>query len=102
MEKCQNWHERARNSESGEKSKFLRIFAKNGENIFFAKKYACVQNICLVRIPLNFSTWMELGSDLNAGRWVVQGQLYDHVFSWGGRPPSRRYTHSPPIFEFRH
>ncbi len=51
---------------------------KNGKNIF-SQKYVCVQNICLVRIPLNFSTWMDLDSDLNAGRWVVQGQLYGKI-----------------------
>ncbi len=31
----------------------------------------------MIRTLLNFSTWKELESDLNAGRRVIMGQLYE-------------------------
>ena len=46
---------------------------------YFSQNISDGQNICLVRVPLLFSTRKELDSDLNAGRWVVQGQLYGKI-----------------------
>ena len=58
----------------------MTFYKNNGGKYtyFFAKKSSEL-NICLFCIPLNFSTWMDLDSDLNAGRWVVQGQLYGKI-----------------------
>ena len=44
-------------------------------------------NVCLARISLNFSTWKELDSDLNAGRWGVQSQLYGKKLKRGTKGP---------------
>ena len=76
MEKLKKRHESARNSENDEKSKFLWVFTKKIEKIFFVKTIFLWKNICLVRTMLIFSTWKELDSDLNAGRRGILDQLH--------------------------
>ena len=50
-----------------------------GKKYFFHKNNLGGQNICLVQISLNFSTWKEFDTDLNAGRSGVQGQLHGKI-----------------------
>ena len=52
-------------------SVFMTYYQKMGKNIF-SQKYFGSANICLVHISLNFPTWKEFDSELNAGRSVVQ------------------------------
>jgi len=49
---------------------------KNIGEKYFSQNTSGGRNVCLVLIPLIFSTRKELHSDLNAGRRGVQGQLY--------------------------
>ena len=54
-------------------------FYKKYSGKYFSQNISDGQNICLVRVPLLFSTRKELDSDLNAGGWGVQGQSYGKI-----------------------
>ena len=84
MKKSKKRHERARNSENGEKSEISRPF------IFFLKKMFS-QKCGIIFVwsvqCLFFSSWKELRSDLNTERRVILGQLYGRIKKWARKGP---------------